>query len=93
MWRAVNSNWTSSGHRRRCSDAETNQKELEPRNISFYTIVTNNNGSLEAVHCHTHITRYDNGAKVVLAVIQIGPHQVTYDVVATPIHGYKMILK
>eukprot|EP00985_Skeletonema_marinoi_P026115 scaffold19937_cov111-Skeletonema_marinoi.AAC.1 len=34
-------------------------KELEQWNISFYTIVTNVNGSLEAVDCYIHSARYD----------------------------------
>eukprot|EP00984_Skeletonema_dohrnii_P032092 scaffold25525_cov98-Skeletonema_dohrnii-CCMP3373.AAC.1 len=38
----------------RCAD-----KELEQWHVSFYTIVTNVNGSLEAVDCDTHSARYD----------------------------------
>eukprot|EP00985_Skeletonema_marinoi_P022781 scaffold14737_cov197-Skeletonema_marinoi.AAC.4 len=34
-------------------------KELEQWNISFCTIVTNVNGSLEAVDCYIHSARYD----------------------------------
>eukprot|EP00984_Skeletonema_dohrnii_P026118 scaffold15414_cov67-Skeletonema_dohrnii-CCMP3373.AAC.1 len=34
-------------------------KELEQWQTSFYTIVTNVNGSLEAVDCHIHSARYD----------------------------------
>eukprot|EP00985_Skeletonema_marinoi_P026739 scaffold20989_cov124-Skeletonema_marinoi.AAC.1 len=34
-------------------------KELEQWHISFYTIVTNVNGSLEAVDCDIHSVRYD----------------------------------
>eukprot|EP00984_Skeletonema_dohrnii_P023313 scaffold12383_cov98-Skeletonema_dohrnii-CCMP3373.AAC.5 len=34
-------------------------EELEQWNISFYTIVTNVNGSLEAVDCDIHSARYD----------------------------------
>jgi hypothetical protein len=35
------------------------QEELEPRKRCFYTIITNYNGSLEAVDCDMHIVRYD----------------------------------
>eukprot|EP00985_Skeletonema_marinoi_P026116 scaffold19938_cov110-Skeletonema_marinoi.AAC.1 len=38
----------------RCAD-----KELEQWNISLYIIVTNVNGSLEAVDCYIHSARYD----------------------------------
>eukprot|EP00985_Skeletonema_marinoi_P015699 scaffold8178_cov94-Skeletonema_marinoi.AAC.3 len=34
-------------------------EELEQWHISFYTIVTNVNGSLEAVDCYIHSARYD----------------------------------
>eukprot|EP00984_Skeletonema_dohrnii_P031114 scaffold23202_cov83-Skeletonema_dohrnii-CCMP3373.AAC.4 len=34
-------------------------KQLEQWNKSFYTIITNVNGSLEAVDCHIHSARYD----------------------------------
>eukprot|EP00984_Skeletonema_dohrnii_P011194 scaffold4446_cov78-Skeletonema_dohrnii-CCMP3373.AAC.1 len=34
-------------------------KELEQWQTSFYTIITNVNGSLEAVDCHIHSARYD----------------------------------
>eukprot|EP00985_Skeletonema_marinoi_P024506 scaffold17078_cov90-Skeletonema_marinoi.AAC.1 len=34
-------------------------KELEQRHIFLYTIVTNVNGSLEAVDCYIHSARYD----------------------------------
>eukprot|EP00984_Skeletonema_dohrnii_P029523 scaffold20230_cov218-Skeletonema_dohrnii-CCMP3373.AAC.1 len=34
-------------------------EELEQSNISFYTIVTNVNGSLQAVDCYIHSARYD----------------------------------
>eukprot|EP00984_Skeletonema_dohrnii_P016729 scaffold7474_cov143-Skeletonema_dohrnii-CCMP3373.AAC.1 len=34
-------------------------EELEQWNISFYTIVTNVNGSLGAVDCYIHSARYD----------------------------------
>eukprot|EP00984_Skeletonema_dohrnii_P031115 scaffold23202_cov83-Skeletonema_dohrnii-CCMP3373.AAC.5 len=40
--------------RRRYAD-----KELEQWQTYFYTIVTNVNGSLEAVECHIHSARYD----------------------------------
>jgi len=46
------------------------------------------NESLEAVDSHIHSVRYDmvlnrGGAG---GLLRVGPHQVTYDVVATPIH-------
>eukprot|EP00984_Skeletonema_dohrnii_P013757 scaffold5726_cov119-Skeletonema_dohrnii-CCMP3373.AAC.3 len=65
-------NWTSSGHLRRCSSADTHvtydvvATPIRPMKASavvnillFYTIVTNYNGPLQAVDCHTHSARYD----------------------------------
>eukprot|EP00984_Skeletonema_dohrnii_P010072 scaffold3906_cov94-Skeletonema_dohrnii-CCMP3373.AAC.1 len=58
---------------------------LEPCKRCFYTIMTNCLGSLQAVDCHIHTVRYDmavnRGASSRLRWL----HQVTYDVVATPI--------
>eukprot|EP00985_Skeletonema_marinoi_P008769 scaffold4013_cov133-Skeletonema_marinoi.AAC.5 len=34
-------------------------EELDQWNVSFYAIVTNVNGSLEAVDCYIHSARYD----------------------------------
>eukprot|EP00985_Skeletonema_marinoi_P022782 scaffold14737_cov197-Skeletonema_marinoi.AAC.5 len=48
-------NLASSGHLRRCSMVDTQIKSLR----SFYTIVTNVNGSLEAMDCYINNTRYD----------------------------------
>eukprot|EP00984_Skeletonema_dohrnii_P025388 scaffold14544_cov103-Skeletonema_dohrnii-CCMP3373.AAC.1 len=56
--------------------------ELEPCNISFYTIITNHNGPLEAVDCDNHCDRYDMVRESCRRPSQIGPHQVTYDAVA-----------
>eukprot|EP00985_Skeletonema_marinoi_P012908 scaffold6318_cov88-Skeletonema_marinoi.AAC.1 len=49
----------------------------------FYTIVTNHNGPLEAVDCDIHSVRYDMVLECCSRQSKIGPHQVTYDVVAT----------
>ena len=57
-WAAV-SDWASSGHLRRCSDADTIKQMLEPCKRCFYTIMANYNGSLQAVDCHIHSVRYD----------------------------------
>eukprot|EP00984_Skeletonema_dohrnii_P011095 scaffold4403_cov164-Skeletonema_dohrnii-CCMP3373.AAC.1 len=56
---------------------------LEPCQRCFYTIMTNHHGSLEAVDRHIDSVRYD----MVLESRQpsLMPHQVTYDVGATPI--------
>eukprot|EP00985_Skeletonema_marinoi_P001630 scaffold658_cov110-Skeletonema_marinoi.AAC.2 len=35
------------------------QRELQPCKRCFYTIITNCNGSLEAVDCDMHSVRYD----------------------------------
>eukprot|EP00985_Skeletonema_marinoi_P018828 scaffold10658_cov101-Skeletonema_marinoi.AAC.8 len=48
----------------------------------LFTIVTNVNGSLEAVPCFMHSTRYDMVDQFDLAASPNWPHQVTYDVVA-----------
>eukprot|EP00985_Skeletonema_marinoi_P027339 scaffold22302_cov95-Skeletonema_marinoi.AAC.1 len=60
---------------------------LEQRQRCFYTIITDYNGSLEAVDCHIHSVRYDMVLESCWRPSRIGPHQVTYDVVATPIRG------
>eukprot|EP00984_Skeletonema_dohrnii_P003151 scaffold1047_cov116-Skeletonema_dohrnii-CCMP3373.AAC.6 len=58
---------------------------LEPCQRCFYTIAATYNGPLEAVDCHIHSVRYD----MVLESRSGGrlrrPHQVSYDIVATPI--------
>ena len=46
---------TSFGHLRRRYD----QTELEPCRISFYTIMTNNNGPLQALDRRTNCAGYD----------------------------------
>ena len=61
-------------------------KELEQWHISYYTIVTNLNGLLQAVDCDIHSDRYDIVLESCCLSTQIGPHQVTYDAVAWPIH-------
>eukprot|EP00984_Skeletonema_dohrnii_P031112 scaffold23202_cov83-Skeletonema_dohrnii-CCMP3373.AAC.2 len=38
-------------------------KQLEQWQTYFYTIITNVNGSLEAVDCHIHSARYDTVMK------------------------------
>eukprot|EP00985_Skeletonema_marinoi_P007346 scaffold3221_cov126-Skeletonema_marinoi.AAC.13 len=38
-------------------------KEPEPQVRCFYTIMANNDGSLEAVDCHIHSVRYDMPVK------------------------------
>eukprot|EP00985_Skeletonema_marinoi_P024705 scaffold17425_cov170-Skeletonema_marinoi.AAC.1 len=48
----------SSGHQRRCSDADTTNQCLS-RAKDFYTIMANCNESLEAVDCHIYSVRYD----------------------------------
>ena len=42
-------NWTSSAHLRGCSMADTHIKSLSSGILSFYTIVTNHNGPLQAM--------------------------------------------
>eukprot|EP00985_Skeletonema_marinoi_P027627 scaffold22995_cov101-Skeletonema_marinoi.AAC.1 len=56
--------WTSSGHLRRCSTANEELKSLSSA-MYLNAIVTNHNGTLEAVDCHIHSGRYnmvDEGA-------------------------------
>eukprot|EP00984_Skeletonema_dohrnii_P012969 scaffold5319_cov130-Skeletonema_dohrnii-CCMP3373.AAC.1 len=57
---------------------------LEPCKRCFYTIMANFNGSQEAVDRHIHSVRYDMVLEYCWRPSQM-PHQVTYDVVATPI--------
>jgi len=45
--------------------------------------MANFNGYLEAVDCHIHSVRYDMVLEKGWRPSQIGPHHVTYDVVAT----------
>eukprot|EP00985_Skeletonema_marinoi_P018491 scaffold10342_cov77-Skeletonema_marinoi.AAC.2 len=52
-------NWTSSGHLRGCSNADTLMKSLSSGMNPFYTIVTNHNGPLKAVDYSIHSVRYD----------------------------------
>eukprot|EP00984_Skeletonema_dohrnii_P000200 scaffold62_cov91-Skeletonema_dohrnii-CCMP3373.AAC.2 len=50
----------SSGHLRCCGDADTtNQCLSREKDASILCIVTNYNGSLEAVDRHIHSVRYD----------------------------------
>eukprot|EP00985_Skeletonema_marinoi_P014537 scaffold7373_cov88-Skeletonema_marinoi.AAC.2 len=49
---------TSSGHLRRCSDADTSNKCLS-REKDASIIMANGYGSLEAVDCHIHSVRYN----------------------------------
>eukprot|EP00985_Skeletonema_marinoi_P023908 scaffold16194_cov92-Skeletonema_marinoi.AAC.2 len=58
---------------------------LEPCKRYFYAIIANYNGSLEAVDCHIHSVRYDMADQQRSWGLLRWPHQVTYDVVATPI--------
>eukprot|EP00974_Lingulodinium_polyedra_P108982 10547290-Lingulodinium_polyedra.AAC.1 len=58
---------------------------LEPCKRCFYAIIANYNGSLEAVDCHIHSKRYDMAVNRGAGGRLRWPHQVTYDVVATPI--------
>eukprot|EP00984_Skeletonema_dohrnii_P031927 scaffold25124_cov84-Skeletonema_dohrnii-CCMP3373.AAC.2 len=54
----------SSGHLRRNSGADTSKQSLSrDRDGSFYTIMANYHGSLEAVDCHIHSVRYDTADK------------------------------
>ena len=66
--------------------ADTHTKSLSSGNVSFYTIVTNYNGPLQAVDCSIHSVRYDMVLECCSRPSQIGPHQVTYEAVAWPIH-------
>ena len=52
--------------------------------------MANYNGSLEAVECHIPSVRYDMVLKCGTLQSQTGPHQVTYDVVATPFDKKKL---
>eukprot|EP00985_Skeletonema_marinoi_P001347 scaffold536_cov137-Skeletonema_marinoi.AAC.5 len=52
---AAITNWTSSGHLR----AETHIKILSSGILSFYPIVTNHNGPLQAMDWYTNSDRYD----------------------------------
>eukprot|EP00984_Skeletonema_dohrnii_P021641 scaffold10854_cov155-Skeletonema_dohrnii-CCMP3373.AAC.21 len=68
------------------------QKELEPWKRYCYTITTNVNGQLEAVDCHIHSHSVKEYVYISLELrkckwsIQLNLiHQITYDVVATPI--------
>eukprot|EP00984_Skeletonema_dohrnii_P011748 scaffold4717_cov126-Skeletonema_dohrnii-CCMP3373.AAC.1 len=55
---------------------------LEPCKRCFYTIMANFNGPLKAVDCNIHSVRYD---MVLESRAGQMPHQVTYDLVATPL--------
>eukprot|EP00985_Skeletonema_marinoi_P004943 scaffold2145_cov72-Skeletonema_marinoi.AAC.1 len=57
---------------------------LEPCKRCFNTIMANYNGSLEAVDCHIHSVRYEMAVNRGTCGRLRRPHQVTYDVVATP---------
>ena len=73
----------SSGHLQRCSDADTANQYLSRE---IFLIITNNNGSLEAVDCHIYSVRYDMVWPSKESLQRLSwPHQVTYDIVATPI--------
>eukprot|EP00984_Skeletonema_dohrnii_P011411 scaffold4547_cov72-Skeletonema_dohrnii-CCMP3373.AAC.1 len=58
---------------------------LEPCKRCFYTIMANNDGSLEAVDCHILSVRYDMAVNWGAGGHLRWPHQVTYEVVATAI--------
>eukprot|EP00985_Skeletonema_marinoi_P007770 scaffold3456_cov89-Skeletonema_marinoi.AAC.3 len=58
---------------------------LEPRQRCFYTIVTIYDGTLEAVDSHLYSVRYDMAVNRGTGGRLRCPHQVTYDVVATPL--------
>eukprot|EP00985_Skeletonema_marinoi_P003574 scaffold1546_cov121-Skeletonema_marinoi.AAC.2 len=51
----------------------------EQCNISFYTIVTNDNEPLQAVDWSTRSVRYDMVLECCRRPSQIGPHQVNYE--------------
>eukprot|EP00985_Skeletonema_marinoi_P018403 scaffold10268_cov131-Skeletonema_marinoi.AAC.1 len=57
----VSSELTSSGHLRRCSDADTSNKCFS-REKDASIIMANYYGSLEAVDCHIHSVTYDVAA-------------------------------
>eukprot|EP00984_Skeletonema_dohrnii_P033167 scaffold28821_cov67-Skeletonema_dohrnii-CCMP3373.AAC.2 len=59
---------------------------LEPCQRCFYPIMANYYGSLEAVDCRIHSVRYDMVLESRAGGRLRWPHQVTYDVAATPIH-------
>eukprot|EP00984_Skeletonema_dohrnii_P029209 scaffold19649_cov95-Skeletonema_dohrnii-CCMP3373.AAC.1 len=63
------------------------QPMLEPCERCFYTIMANYNGSSEAVDRPIHSVRYDMVLESIAGCRRPSqmPHQVTYDVVATPI--------
>eukprot|EP00984_Skeletonema_dohrnii_P031399 scaffold23824_cov78-Skeletonema_dohrnii-CCMP3373.AAC.1 len=61
------------------------QQILDPYQRCFYTITANYYGSLQALDCHIHSVRYDMVLEYRFQPYQIGPHQVTYDVVAMPL--------
>eukprot|EP00985_Skeletonema_marinoi_P010303 scaffold4846_cov152-Skeletonema_marinoi.AAC.13 len=65
------------------------QKELEPCKRCFCTIIASYDGSSEAVDCHIHSVRYDMvlESRACGRLISQIPHQVTYDVAATPIRS------
>eukprot|EP00985_Skeletonema_marinoi_P020063 scaffold11749_cov94-Skeletonema_marinoi.AAC.1 len=52
-------NWTSSGHLRGCSNADTLIKSLSSGMYRFYTIVANHNGPLQAMDCPIASVGYD----------------------------------
>eukprot|EP00985_Skeletonema_marinoi_P005869 scaffold2557_cov139-Skeletonema_marinoi.AAC.2 len=79
-------NWTSSGHLRRCSMADAHIKSLSSSISTFYTIVTNHNGPPEAFDYSVRSARYDMVLECCWLRSQIGPHQVTYDAVARLMH-------
>eukprot|EP00985_Skeletonema_marinoi_P016908 scaffold9185_cov107-Skeletonema_marinoi.AAC.4 len=59
MCRSGHPEWTSPGHQRGCSMADTTTKELEQWKLSFYAIVADYNGPLQAVDCSIRSVRYD----------------------------------
>jgi hypothetical protein len=65
-------NWTSSGHLRRCSMADSHIKSLSSGMYRFYTIDTNHNGPLEAVDCDIHSVRYDMVLRVARGPPKLG---------------------
>eukprot|EP00984_Skeletonema_dohrnii_P023473 scaffold12563_cov176-Skeletonema_dohrnii-CCMP3373.AAC.1 len=60
---------------------------LEPCQRCFYAIMANCNGSLQAVERHIHSVRYDMVLESIAGGLVRLPHQVTYNVVATPIRA------
>eukprot|EP00984_Skeletonema_dohrnii_P028668 scaffold18731_cov188-Skeletonema_dohrnii-CCMP3373.AAC.5 len=63
------------------------QQMLEPCKKCFYTIMANHHGSLESVDRHIDSVRYDMVLESIAGSWRRAqmPHQVTYDVAATPI--------